>query len=162
SPGPKLAARMWNSDAKPELKIVEQGPVRSVIEVSTHFTGLKTRPPEAIYRYTYWKDSPLIGLQILFPLQKLQEKQFASVCLSRYSFTDQNAFVHAAAGAPFVDQEFTSNITGIALCDRNVTRIWGSLSKGDIAFGLIGPNLGGIHGNDKGQTIAGPFRPAWH
>jgi hypothetical protein len=159
--GRKECARMGNPDPHLETRVVERGPLRCVLEARVHFTGLTNTAPQAVYRYVYWKDCPLVGLAIWFPKQSLGVPRFDSVSVARFYFMHKNVFATAAAGEPFVERTFGAQPSDIPLCSRNVSRAWGCLLADGNAFGLIGSNLGSIYGTELGQTIAGPGRAPW-
>lgn len=161
SNGRKEAARMWYADPKLEIAVLEQGPLRSILEARVHFQGVSQNPPEAVYRYTYWADRPVVGLHIWLPKQKLDVKEFESSSQARFCFQSPHAFPALVAGDPIIRKSFGEQAIGVALCDRNVSRSWACLTNGREAFGLIGNNLGYIHGTSGGQLIAGPGRAPW-
>ncbi|MBM4086148.1 MAG: hypothetical protein FJ272_15300, partial [Planctomycetes bacterium] len=151
------------SDAKPEVRVVLEGPLASVIEVRARFPLSKKRAedcPLAIYRYTFFAGSPLVKVNVRLPAHDLQTVVEAMAFLQFMASAD-HPFKRWPSGEPLTTGDLAGAGKHITLSGGGVFKRWGALVNDEDAMGMIGGQLGGMYDGKNGPYLTGYSRAPW-
>ena len=147
------------NDPDPELEVVSEGPLEVVIRSTARYCLGDGTPapgePKATYEFAYNAHSPTVRMSARVRQSGAADWDQVHV-FEMYHKTDGPFFDTVAWGPPlesmpFVDEHNTHTLRNSA---------WGALMTDQVALGLIGPDLYGIHTglSGHGVYVHGP----WH
>ena len=146
-------------DTDPEVEILSDGPLQVVIRTTAQYCSPDGTPalgdPEATYEFAYNAFSPTVRMSAAVRQAGSADWDQVHV-FEMYHKTDEALFDTVAWSPPLESVEFVDEHNTHSLRQSD----WGALMTDQVALGLIGSNLYGIHTglSGHGVYIHGP----WH